>query len=114
MQKKSGIVRKSDGVSETQLFNFHRDARFGENFSLVLPSVSPEDSGNYECVVSSKVGGQNLNVHVKLTVPGKPLNPFPASSCFHSGRLKHLNCSTHIFMMQKYLKMNYIIIIVSM
>lgn len=44
---------------------------FGEKYSLFIPSVTPEDSGSYECFISAKIGGQNLYLQVGLTVDGK-------------------------------------------
>lgn len=44
---------------------------FGENHSLMLLKVTPEDSGSYECAVNAKIGGRNLNVVVELVVNGE-------------------------------------------
>ncbi|XP_033181938.1 uncharacterized protein LOC117152872 [Anabas testudineus] len=67
-QKKHGIVRKGKSDTSTQNYNFTRVATFGEKYSLFIPNVTPEDSGNYECAISANVGGQNLNLGVDLTV----------------------------------------------
>nr|XP_046253909.1 uncharacterized protein LOC124063869 isoform X2 [Scatophagus argus] len=66
--KKHGIIRRGKGVEATQHYNFTRPARFGENYSLLLPSVTPEDSGSYECAISANVGGRNMNLKVDLIV----------------------------------------------
>ncbi|XP_071777555.1 uncharacterized protein LOC139928797 [Centroberyx gerrardi] len=66
-QKQVGIVRKSG--SRIQHFNFSRTARFGQDHSLFLPSLTPGDSGTYECGIGANVGGKNLNTKILLTVP---------------------------------------------
>lgn len=88
-QKKHGIVRKGKSDTSTQNYNFTRVATFGEKYSLFIPNVTPEDSGNYECAISANVGGQNLNLGVDLTVYGK-------FSIF-GGIFEHLNWAKHIF-----------------
>ncbi|XP_038579721.1 uncharacterized protein LOC119906229 [Micropterus salmoides] len=65
---KSGIIRRAKGEETTQNYNFSRPARFGEKHSLFLRSVTPEDSGTYECFISANVGGQNKYLKVALTV----------------------------------------------
>ncbi|XP_044068552.1 uncharacterized protein LOC122883638 [Siniperca chuatsi] len=67
-QKKLGIIRRGKDENLTQHYNFTRSARFGEKHSLFLDSVTPEDSGTYECYISANVGGQNQNPTVVLTV----------------------------------------------
>lgn len=67
-QKKNGIIRRGLGERSTQQYNLTRPAKFGENHSLFLPGVTPEDSGDYECTISANIGGQNLNQRVTLMV----------------------------------------------
>lgn len=54
-------------------YNFTRHAWFGEKYSLLLPRVTPEDSGSYECAINANVGGRNLNLEVNLIVNGELL-----------------------------------------
>lgn len=70
-QRKIGIVRRGKSGTSPQYYNFTRMAMFGEEYSLFIPSVTPEDSGSYECAISANIGGQNLNLKVVLTVNGK-------------------------------------------
>ncbi|XP_038165139.1 uncharacterized protein LOC119799370 isoform X1 [Cyprinodon tularosa] len=51
-----------------QAFNFSREAKFGENLSLILPLVKPEDSGTYKYKIVANVGGQNEEGTVTLRV----------------------------------------------
>ncbi|XP_034733571.1 uncharacterized protein LOC117948165 [Etheostoma cragini] len=69
-KKKNGIVRKANNNDTPQYYSFPRSPlpMFGEKHSLLLPSVTPEDSGTYECSISANVGGQNQNLQVNLTV----------------------------------------------
>ncbi|XP_076598283.1 uncharacterized protein LOC143327684 [Chaetodon auriga] len=67
-QRKHGIIRRGKGIEDTQYYNFTRLARFEEKHSLFLPSVTPEDSGSYECAISAHVGGQNRYLRVDLIV----------------------------------------------
>ncbi|KAG7472037.1 hypothetical protein MATL_G00104320 [Megalops atlanticus] len=72
---RTGIVRKnSQGVKS---YNFPRVAVFGDREGLMLPDVSPEDSGTYECHVSANVGGTNKDSMVFLNV-SECLTPAPA------------------------------------
>ncbi|XP_068589212.1 uncharacterized protein [Cebidichthys violaceus] len=66
---KVGIIRRGTD-NKTRLYKPIRSPkpRFGEKHSLVIPSVTPEDSGTYECEISAKVGQQNQNHKVQLTV----------------------------------------------
>ncbi|KAM6929450.1 uncharacterized protein PEZ65_008704 isoform 1-T2 [Lycodopsis pacificus] len=66
---KVGIIRRGKD-SKTRVYNTIRspNPRFGEKHSLVIPSVTPEDSSTYECEISAKVGQQNQNHEVLLTV----------------------------------------------
>lgn len=43
----------------------------GKNYSLTLLSVTPEDSGSYECALNANIGGRNLYVTVDLVVHGE-------------------------------------------
>lgn len=65
-----GILRKNKGESKTTFLQTNQKAEFGENYSLLLPSVTPDDSGAYECAISAKLGGKNLHFKVNLTVSG--------------------------------------------
>ncbi|KAM9350799.1 uncharacterized protein ABDE67_008097 [Symphorus nematophorus] len=67
-QKKHGIIRKGKADDSIQNYNFTRPASFGEEYSLLLTRVTPEDSGIYECAISANVGGQNINRQVELIV----------------------------------------------
>ncbi|KAK9515068.1 hypothetical protein VZT92_025739 [Zoarces viviparus] len=66
---KVGIIRRGKD-NKTRLYNTIRSPNpsFGEKHSLVIPSVTPEDSGTYECEISATVGQQNQNHEVHLTV----------------------------------------------
>uniref|UniRef100_A0A1A7XEA2 Ig-like domain-containing protein n=1 Tax=Iconisemion striatum TaxID=60296 RepID=A0A1A7XEA2_9TELE len=76
-----GILRQRKGepVDKAQKYGFHREAMMGDKYSLVLPSVTPNDSGIYECEVNAKVGGQNKRSRVQLTVHEcvSPTEPTP-------------------------------------
>uniref|UniRef100_A0A3Q3KWY2 Si:dkey-109a10.2 n=1 Tax=Mastacembelus armatus TaxID=205130 RepID=A0A3Q3KWY2_9TELE len=65
---KHGIIRRSKADSSIQSYNYTRETMFGEKYSLLLRSVTPEDSGSYECSISANIGGQNQNLKVDLTV----------------------------------------------
>ncbi|XP_055078952.1 CD83 antigen [Periophthalmus magnuspinnatus] len=67
---KEGIIRIALENKQRRYYGFPRDMTLDEqNYSLLLPKVTPADSGRYECAVSAKPGGQNLKLHVMLTVP---------------------------------------------
>lgn len=74
-ERRQGIIRKNKGEEE-KLFNISRPASFGEKYSLLLPSVTDEDSGTYECTISANIGGKNMNHLIHLTVNGKILSIF--------------------------------------
>lgn len=76
-QKQHGIIRRGKGDEATQYYDFTRLASFGEKNSLLLPRVTPEDSGSYECAISANVRGRNLNLQVDLIVNGELLGSFP-------------------------------------
>uniref|UniRef100_A0A3B4XLG1 Ig-like domain-containing protein n=1 Tax=Seriola lalandi dorsalis TaxID=1841481 RepID=A0A3B4XLG1_SERLL len=63
-----GIIRRDKGENITYPYDSTSVAQFGENYSLLLPRVKPEDSGTYECAISADIGRQNLNFKVSLTV----------------------------------------------
>ncbi|XP_059189596.1 uncharacterized protein LOC131971931 isoform X2 [Centropristis striata] len=67
---KHGIVRRHKDKDGTRYYNFSRSPKleFGENYSLRLLRVTPNDSGTYECDISANVGGRNQNLQVDLTV----------------------------------------------
>ncbi|XP_035501836.1 uncharacterized protein LOC118317335 [Scophthalmus maximus] len=67
-EQRIGIIRRKKGSNETQPYNFTRPAKFGEKYSLLLPGVTPEDSGSYDCSISAKIGGKNLNQQINLTI----------------------------------------------
>lgn len=62
------IRRRKD---QTQPSNFSRDVSFGEDLSLFLPKVKPEDSGSYKCDIRANVGQRNQEDYVDLKVDGK-------------------------------------------
>ncbi|KAJ0036264.1 hypothetical protein NQD34_004941 [Periophthalmus magnuspinnatus] len=69
-KNKDGILRIV--LKDKQLFNygFDRNVTLDEqNYSLLLPKVTPADSGRYECAVSAQPGGKNLKLQLELTVP---------------------------------------------
>uniref|UniRef100_A0A3B4T844 Si:dkey-109a10.2 n=1 Tax=Seriola dumerili TaxID=41447 RepID=A0A3B4T844_SERDU len=63
-----GIIRRDKGENITHPYDSASVAQFGENYSLLLPRVKPEDSGTYECAISANIGQQNLNFEVSLTI----------------------------------------------
>ncbi|XP_042347869.1 uncharacterized protein LOC121947054 [Plectropomus leopardus] len=66
---KHGIIRKGrDNIIQDYGFPRSPKPQFGKKHSLLLTSVTPEDSGTYECDISANVGGRNLNLHVNLKV----------------------------------------------
>ncbi|CAL1606474.1 unnamed protein product [Knipowitschia caucasica] len=64
---KEGIIRKNlpDKLS---WYDFGRNVSLNNDNSLQLAKVTPDDSGRYECMVSARVGFQNLKLPVQLTV----------------------------------------------
>uniref|UniRef100_A0A3B4AVY2 Ig-like domain-containing protein n=1 Tax=Periophthalmus magnuspinnatus TaxID=409849 RepID=A0A3B4AVY2_9GOBI len=69
-KNKDGILRIV--LKDKQPFNygFDRNVTLDEqNYSLLLPKVTPADSGRYECAVSAQPGGKNLKLQLELTVP---------------------------------------------
>uniref|UniRef100_A0A087XPH8 Si:dkey-109a10.2 n=1 Tax=Poecilia formosa TaxID=48698 RepID=A0A087XPH8_POEFO len=73
------IIRRRKG--QTQPSNFSRDVDFGEDLSLFLPKVKPEDSGTYKCDIRANVGQRNKEgfVHLKVndTECVTPTEPTP-------------------------------------
>ncbi|XP_076022832.1 uncharacterized protein LOC143013179 [Genypterus blacodes] len=67
-QRKIGIVRKAKG-KPAENYNFDRSTVFGEDCSLSLNSVTPADSGTYQCVIGAIIGGKDEPYNVTLTVP---------------------------------------------
>uniref|UniRef100_A0A672IVD7 Ig-like domain-containing protein n=1 Tax=Salarias fasciatus TaxID=181472 RepID=A0A672IVD7_SALFA len=65
VERRLGIVRWSG--NSTKHYNYTREARFGQDYSLTLFGVTPEDSGTYACAINAKVGGQNQCLNVSLT-----------------------------------------------
>ncbi|XP_065817840.1 uncharacterized protein [Labrus bergylta] len=67
-QQSHGIIRIDKGQEKPEIYNFTRPAMFGENYGLFLSSVTPEDSGIYECDISAGLGSTNKYPKVHLTV----------------------------------------------
>ncbi|XP_040927574.1 uncharacterized protein LOC121202353 isoform X2 [Betta splendens] len=67
-EKRSGIIRKGKGAEFAQPYNVSRQVSIGEDYSLFMATVTPGDSGRYECCVNAIVGGQNLYRQVDLHV----------------------------------------------
>ncbi|CAL8250275.1 unnamed protein product [Arctogadus glacialis] len=63
----SRIIRRSR--DKIQHYQFNRTADLTDENSLLLPDLTPEDSGTYECQIGAKVGGQNTFFKVVLEVP---------------------------------------------
>lgn len=59
---KSGKVSRYDSNSK---------GTFGDNYSLLLSRVTPDDATIYMCKLNAKLGFQNKEVEVKLTVNGE-------------------------------------------
>uniref|UniRef100_A0A3P8ZAF0 Ig-like domain-containing protein n=1 Tax=Esox lucius TaxID=8010 RepID=A0A3P8ZAF0_ESOLU len=74
LNNRTGIIRKRDN-NVPEKYDYPRPAWFGENDSLVLPRVRPEDSGTYECLIRAEIGKINRKSSVILHVStGKPLS----------------------------------------
>ncbi|XP_061590700.1 uncharacterized protein LOC133456261 [Cololabis saira] len=65
---KEGIIRKDKGDEKPLTYHFQREAKLGADYKLVLPRVTPRDSGIYECSINANIGGQNKELRVKLSV----------------------------------------------
>uniref|UniRef100_A0A3B5MCY6 Ig-like domain-containing protein n=1 Tax=Xiphophorus couchianus TaxID=32473 RepID=A0A3B5MCY6_9TELE len=60
------IIRRRK--NQTQPASFSRDVSFGEDLSLFLPKVKPEDTGTYKCDIRANVGQRNKEGYVRLKV----------------------------------------------
>ncbi|KAK0151407.1 hypothetical protein N1851_007294 [Merluccius polli] len=69
------IIRRSQ--NKIQLYGYNRTANMSDGHSLVLPDLTPEDSGTYECYLGAKVGGKNKKTWVTLLVPVCATQPPP-------------------------------------
>ncbi|CAL8380669.1 unnamed protein product [Gadus morhua 'NCC'] len=61
------IIRRSRG--QIWLYDFNRTAYLTDENSLLLPDLTPEDSGTYECLIGANPGGKNSKSTVILEVP---------------------------------------------
>lgn len=64
---------KRRGQEKSFVYSTSRPVMFGEKYSLMLLSVTPEDSGSYECAINANIGGRNWNSRVDLLVHGELL-----------------------------------------
>ncbi|TNN73330.1 hypothetical protein EYF80_016493 [Liparis tanakae] len=71
--EKVGIIRRGrdNKIKRYSIFVRPLQPQFGERHSLVMPRVTPDDSGTYECEISANIGSQNQNFEVHLKVNGK-------------------------------------------
>ncbi|XP_056280206.1 uncharacterized protein LOC130200183 [Pseudoliparis swirei] len=65
-----GIIRRGRDNKIKRFGHFVRslEPQFGEKHSLLIPNVTPEDSGTYQCEISANIGSQNQNFEVHLKV----------------------------------------------
>ncbi|XP_062396798.1 uncharacterized protein LOC134087367 isoform X2 [Sardina pilchardus] len=63
---RTGILRLRGG--ETTLYNYTRRVALGPEGQLILPRVTPNDTGTYECLLRANLGGHNLESSVYLSV----------------------------------------------
>lgn len=70
---KEGVITKHRGLMEPRVYSPSRRVVFGQEYSLTLLSVTPEDSGAYECAINADIGGRNQNSRVVLVVNGELL-----------------------------------------
>lgn len=70
---KEGLITKHRGLAEPRVYSPSRRVVFGQEYSLMLLSVTPEDSGDYECAINADIGGRNQNSRVALVVNGELL-----------------------------------------
>ncbi|XP_076131872.1 uncharacterized protein LOC143114243 isoform X3 [Alosa pseudoharengus] len=66
LQNRTGILRSR--ADNTTLYSYHRQAALGGEGQLILPRVTPNDSGIYECLLRANLGGHNLESSVSLSV----------------------------------------------
>uniref|UniRef100_A0A3Q1EDG0 Uncharacterized LOC110945697 n=1 Tax=Acanthochromis polyacanthus TaxID=80966 RepID=A0A3Q1EDG0_9TELE len=66
--QKFGIIKKRKRDQAPLMYSYARNVSFGENYSLFLPRVKPQDSGTYLCEIGANVGGQSQYPTVDLTV----------------------------------------------
>lgn len=64
---------KRHGREQPYVYSSFPQVVFGENYSLMLLSVTPQDSGSYECAINANIGGRNLYERVDLVVNGELL-----------------------------------------
>ncbi|XP_077368998.1 uncharacterized protein LOC144013711 isoform X2 [Festucalex cinctus] len=75
--KMNGQIRRfiiSIGEGQVEKAIISQRSAFGENDSLHLPAVTPQDSGAYKCAITAKVGGQNKECMVDLFVHACVIN----------------------------------------
>ncbi|XP_077407468.1 uncharacterized protein LOC144038670 isoform X2 [Vanacampus margaritifer] len=65
-KKRRFIIGIGEGQVEQAMIS--QRSTFGENDSLHLPAVTPQDSGTYKCAINAKVGGRNKECLVDLFV----------------------------------------------
>ncbi|XP_041954100.1 uncharacterized threonine-rich GPI-anchored glycoprotein PJ4664.02 isoform X3 [Alosa sapidissima] len=66
LQNRTGILRSR--ADNTTLYSYHRQVALGGEGQLILPRVTPNDSGIYECLLRANLGGHNLESSVSLSV----------------------------------------------
>ncbi|KAJ8016843.1 hypothetical protein DPEC_G00011560 [Dallia pectoralis] len=67
LHNRTGIIKRSDNKNPER-YDYHRPAWFGDNDSLVLARVRPEDAGVYECLIRANIGQTNRKSEVILNV----------------------------------------------
>lgn len=71
---------KRQGRKQPYTYSSFPQVVFGENYSLMLVSVTPQDSGSYECAINANIGGRNRYEREDLVVNGELL---VYVSCYH-------------------------------
>uniref|UniRef100_A0A3B5Q9V7 Si:dkey-109a10.2 n=1 Tax=Xiphophorus maculatus TaxID=8083 RepID=A0A3B5Q9V7_XIPMA len=93
------IIRRRK--EETQPSNFSRDVSFGEDLSLFLPKVKPEDTGIYKCDIRANVGQRNKEGYVRLKVNDTecvtPTEPTPTEPMVLNLTQSNQNCPVEEF-----------------